>query len=299
MDSIENISIHLSSDRLVLVNLALGVMMFGVSLSISKRDFNILRSNPKPFLIGVISQLVLLPLLTYFLVCVWQPHPGMALGMLLVAACPGGNVSNFLVHLFSGNRVLSVSLTSLSTLVSFVYTPASFYFWAHLYQPTRVLIRQFEISFFDLLQILTGLVIIPLVAGLLISKWFPILTQKIQSPIRIFSIGLFITLILSALMANRDNLVNYIQLVFLIVLMHNLLAIITGYSAALLAGLPTIDVRTIAMETGIQNSGLALIIILNFYGGMSSMMLIAGWWAIWHLISGFALALLWSTQKRV
>src|SRR5690606_31229384 len=123
-----------------------GFLMFGVALDIKLEDFRALFRTPKPILVGLVSQWVLLPLLTFILILIVQPHPGIALGMMMVAACPGGNISNFLVHLSKGNAALSVTLTSITTVLAFIVTPLNLILYGNQYEPTHQILKQFELD---------------------------------------------------------------------------------------------------------------------------------------------------------
>lgn len=287
---IDNLNLVVSVDQLFWINICLGFLMFGVALDIKLEDFKALLRTPKPILAGLASQWLLLPFLTFVLVLILQPHPGVALGMMMVAACPGGNISNFLVHLSKGNAALSVTLTSITTVLAFIVTPLNLIFYGNQYEPTQEILKEFELDPLKLIWILVQLVMIPLVLGLFFVYYLPKLTEKIKKPVKLISMLIFSGIVVGALVSNADKLLIYIRLVFILVLIHNALAFAAGWSLSKLIGLNWKDRTTIMFETGIQNSGLGLIIIYNFYDGMGSMVLVAAWWAIWHLISGFALA---------
>jgi BASS family bile acid:Na+ symporter len=297
---LDQISVALNQQDLFWMNICLAFLMFGVALDISITDFTSLIQQPKAVLTGLASQLLLLPAFTLLLIIIWKPHPGMALGMLLVASCPGGNVSNFLVHLMQGNRALSVTLTSISTLISFIYTPASLWFWGSLYPPTADILRQFSISISELLGILTQLVVLPLMAGMILNYYLGTRLSIFKKWVSITSVTLFAGLITIAILANSQQLGQYLHLVFWLVLVHNALAIFIGWSFSRFLRLDVKNQRTIAIETGIQNSGLGLIIIINFYESMGAMLLVAAWWGIWHLISGATMAFVWrKVQNKI
>ena len=127
------------------LNLALAVVMFGVALGITVMDFKQLFRSPKILLVGVLSQFILLPLITFIFVLCIKPQPSIALGMIMVAACPGGNISNFMTHLAKGNTALSVSLTAMATAMAVFMTPFNFQFYGSLYQPTAQLLKTVEL----------------------------------------------------------------------------------------------------------------------------------------------------------
>lgn len=298
MDILDQLEINLNTDQLFWLNICLAFLMFGVALEIRMSDFKEIFKQPRAVITGLISQWVLLPALTFLLVIIINPHPGIALGMMLVAACPGGNISNFLVHLSDGNRALSVTLTSITTIFAFFITPFNMIFWGSLYTPSREILQQFSLAPRDLLWILTQLVLIPLTLGMLTTAYFPELTERIKKYVKWLSIAVFMGIVIGAILANSDNLVKYLQYVFLLVLIHNGLAYFSGFLLSRISRLRARETRTIMIESGIQNSGLGLIIIFNFYDGMSSMALVAAWWAIWHLISGFSLAWWWHSRRE-
>ncbi|MEP2348896.1 MAG: bile acid:sodium symporter, partial [Algoriphagus sp.] len=146
---LDSIQLNFSSSDLLLLNLALALIMYGVALDLRFEDFKYLAKNPKGFFLGVFSQFLLLPFLTWCLVLIMKPPPSVALGMFLVAACPGGNVSNFLTSLAKGNTALSVSLTGFSSIISIVSTPLNFALWAGLYAPTSNLLREISLDYAD------------------------------------------------------------------------------------------------------------------------------------------------------
>ncbi len=264
--------------------------MFGVALSIKPEHFYQLRQNKRALFTGLISQYLLLPVITCLLILLVKPAPGIALGMLLVAACPGGNASNFFSLLSGGNVALSVTLTAFTSVLAFVITPVNFFFWSSLLPGLTTHLRNFEIQFMDLFLNMVGILLLPLVCGMLFNKYLPDIAKKISKPVRITSILLLMGFIVVALYFNAEAFRQYILWVFWLVLLHNGLALGGGFSLSrLFRNRPDIH-RTVAIETGIQNSGLALVLIFTFFNGNGSMALVAAWWGVWHLISGFTFA---------
>ena len=264
--------------------------MFGVALDIKWIHFTELLNQKKAVAVGLVSQLVLLPVITVILIAVLPISTGMAMGMLLVACCPGGNVSNFYTQMARGNVALSVTLTAWSSLAAFLITPLSFLFWASLIPSLSIGVKSFEVDFISITVNMLSILLLPLVLGMLVTRYFPLLTKKIASPIRLVSMLLLTGFIVVAVLKNQEAFGAYLGNVFWIVLLHNGLAIVLAFyfSAAFKNG-EAVN-RTIAIETGIQNSGLALILIFNFFDGNAAMAVVAAWWGVWHLISGFAFA---------
>ena len=280
-----------------MLNLALAFIMFGVALSLETRHFREVARNPKGIWVGVVSQFIFLPAITFLLVYFLRPHPGLALGMILVAACPGGNVSNFYTLVAGGNVALSVSLTGFATFFAVFLTPLNFEFWGSILPETEEILNSIDISFFEMAKTLVLILIIPLLLGIWFRRKFPPLTIRIEKYVRILSFLILAAFIGFALAGNMDVFSKYIHYVVYLVLLHNALALITGYLTAKITRLNSRDVKTITIETGIQNSGLGLLIIFTFFDGMGPMALITAWWGIWHLISGIVSAIIFRRFK--
>ena len=290
---LDKIHIDFNEQSLWVLNMALALVMFGIALDISVDDFKRLARKPRPLFVGVLSQFVLLPAVTFILVLLVEPLPSIALGMFMVAACPGGNISNFITHLAKGNTALSVSLTAMATLLAVFMTPLNLQLWGSLYGPTASILKEVAIAPFSMVKLVALLLALPLFLGMWINHIRPKFASKIAKVLKVLSLVFFITLIFIALYDNRDIFMEYVLYVFWIVVLHNLLAFVTGYSVANFFRLSHMDKRTIGIETGIQNSGLGLLLIFTFFDGMGGMALLAAFWGIWHLISGLAIATFW------
>jgi BASS family bile acid:Na+ symporter len=288
--------LNFSPASLQVLNVCIGIIMFGVALSIKPGHFYQLKNQKKAFFTGLASQYLLLPFLTYLLILILAPSPGIALGMILVAACPGGNVSNFFTLLSRGHVALSVTLTAFSSLLAFVVTPANFFFWSSLAGYTSLL-RSFEIHFMDLFINMILILLLPLVLGMLVNRFFPNASEKISKPVRTTSILILIGFIVVTLYFNAAAFRDYILMVFWLVVIHNGLALLGGYGLSWLLNNDSNVHRAVAIETGIQNSGLALVLIFTFFNGNGYMALIAAWWGVWHLVSGFIFAYLFQRKS--
>lgn len=294
MDAIDQVTLNFSEANLFYLNLSLGFIMFGVAINLRISDFALVLKNPKAALAGIISQFLLLPALTFLLVLVLQPRPSFALGMMLVAACPGGNISNFMSSMAKGNTALSVSLTAVSSSLAIIMTPLNLTLWASLYAPTSGILTQVSLDFWQLLKTITLLLLIPIVLGMLLRKYRPSLADRLHPIMHYSSIAIFAAIVLMAFKANFDLFLDYIHLVIFLVLIHNAVALTAGYQMGRLFKLEQSDRRSIAIETGIQNSGLGLILIFSFFDGLGGMAIVAAWWGIWHILSGLCLAYLWN-----
>ena len=290
---IDQLRIHFDSESLWTLNLALALVMFGIALEIRTSDFRRILQSPRSVLTGVCCQFLLLPALTFLLSWWWEPLPSLALGMVLVAACPGGNVSNFMAHLSGGNTALSVSLTAVATLLAVVMTPVNFQLWGGLYGPASELLTTVHIDLWEMVRLVGLLLGVPLLAGMLLGHWKPGLSSRMSRFFKVGSLLFFVFLIFMAIYQNRDVFMDYVGWVFALVFFHNLAALSLGFSAGRLMGLPARDVKSITIETGIQNSGLGLLLIFTFFEGLGGMALIAAFWGIWHLVSGLVLSGIW------
>lgn len=283
-------TVHFSEDGLLLLNLALGFIMFSIALSINRKDFSEVAKHPKSVAVGLVSQFLLLPLLTFLLVLLLKPSKGFALGMILVAACPGGNISNYVTFLSRGNTALSIALTSIATLLAVIFTPLNFSLYAEWYAGSLQQENAIQLNMWNMVKSIATLIAIPLFLGLTFKEYFPKLISHIEKPMKILSMIIFFAFIAIAFISNYKIFLAEIQNIFLVVLLHNAVAFVTGFSAATIFKLPLNDRKTITVETGIQNSGLGLILIFSYFNGNSDMALIAAWWGVWHIISGFSLS---------
>lgn len=293
------------------INIVLAFVMYGVALGIKPRQFVVLFKRPKPILAGMLSQLVLLPFLTFLLALAFGNSISwtMAIGMILVASCPGGNISNFMSSLSKADIELSVCLTAISTALAIFMTPFNFWFWGNLYIRTAGLaaeVPQLVIPLWDVFKTIFILLGIPLTLGILTAHFLPKVADRLKKPMQWFSILFFIAMVVLSFAGNIDAFLQCIKYIFLVVLIHNLLALSLGFSVGSVFRLSGRDRRTLTIETGIQNSGLGLVLLLgtslfaNFppHGGT---LVITAWWGVWHIISGLTISLIFNlidSRKR-
>jgi bile acid:Na+ symporter, BASS family len=298
LERLDWVKLNFSPFALLIMNITIAFIMFGVALGIKPESFKLIIKEPKSLILGIFSQFFALPALTFLLIYFIQPTPSVALGMILVAACPGGNVSNFMSSMAKGNTALSISLTAFATIVAVFMTPVNFAFWGRLYSETSNLIVPIRIDFFEILRTVMLLLGLPVIAGIWFSRKFPKTTQKIVKPVKKSSMIIFIIFVLMALLGNFDFFKSYIHLIIFIVLAHNGLALLTGFIIGTLGKVPSIDRRSLTIETGIQNSGLGLVLIFNprLFDGLGGMAFIAAWWGIWHIVSGLILSYFWARK---
>ncbi|GIZ11833.1 bile acid:sodium symporter family protein [Pseudomonas sp. NCCP-436] len=292
----DEVKIAFDPSSLVLINLIVALMMFGVSLELRAEDFRRIVRSPRAPFIGLLAQFLLLPALTCLACWLLRIEPELALGMTLVASCPGGSFSNIMTWMARGNVAVSVSMTAVSSLAASVLTPLNFAFYAWLNPYTQPLLTSIDIDPFGLLLLVVLVLGVPLVAGMAIGRRFPLLTLRVEKPLRLASLVVMLGFVGLAFSRNLDQFLSHFHLFFWLVVGHNLLALLIGYCSARMARLSEADTRAVTLETGIQNSALGLVIIFTFFPHASGMLLIAAFWGCWHLVSGLSLAWLWSRR---
>ena len=293
---VDSVRLSFQGDGLWVLNLIIGLIMFGVALDLRWQDFARIVRSPKGPLIGLVAQFVLLPAFTFVLVLILHPTPSIGLGMILIAACPGGNVSNFLTYLAKGNTAMSVTMTAISTVVAVVLTPLNLGFWGSLNPETAAILTAIQMDPTDIFETILLILGIPTALGMSCAFLLPTVARRLHQPFKIFSIVAFLTFLGIAFSQNLDVFVNYVGWVAFAVFLHNGLALSIGYSAAWLCGLPEADRRAISIEVGIQNSALGLALVFRYFDGLGGMALVAGWWGIWHIVSGLTVASIWARR---
>jgi BASS family bile acid:Na+ symporter len=293
MTEIDAIRLNFSPESLVALNFILAFVMFGVALDMKPADFKGITAAPRAVLIGMAAQFLLLPATAWALTMVLRPQPSIALGLILVACCPGGNISNFLTHFARGNTALSVTMTAFSTVGALFFTPFNTALWGSLNPATAAILREIAIDPVEMFVAVAILLVVPAIAGMSVARHFPAFAARAHKPFRILSLGVFVGFVVLALAANWDYFLQYTDRVLVSVLLLNALGFAIGYFVAGAARLAQADRRAVSIETGIQNSGLGLILVFNFFGGLGGMAITAAWWGIWHILAGLTLATWW------
>jgi BASS family bile acid:Na+ symporter len=308
MQTIDSIQVTLNAGGMNTINIILAFVMYGVALGIKPHIFVDVFRKPKSVILGMICQLILLPALTCILAIAltgWI-SPMMGLGMILVASCPGGNISNFMSSLGKANIELSVSLTAISTALAVILTPFNFWAWGSLYLHSAAVsaeIPTLVIPLWDVFKTIFILLGVPLVLGILTSQFLPKVAETLKKPLQWLSIVIFLAMVVLSFSSNIDAFLVSVKYIFLVVLIHNLLALGIGFGVGSIAKVPLRDRRTLTIETGIQNSGLGLALMLgtSLFAGFpphGGMLVITAWWGIWHIISGLTVATVFNFSKH-
>lgn len=293
---VDEIRLNFNPAALAVLNAVLGFLMFGIALDTRMDDFKRVLRMPVAFAAGIGAQFLVLPAITYGLTLVLQPAPSIALGMILVACCPPGNVSNILTHRANGNVALSVSMTAVSNALAIVLMPMNFAFWGGIHPTAAPLLRTIALDPMEMVGHILLIIGLPFVLGVACSNRFPTWTLRFKKPVRILSFLALIGFIVGAIAGNWRYFLDYIGLVILAVILHDALAFVTGYVCARAFGLSDYDRRALAIEVGIRNAGLGLVIIFSFFGGLGGMAVVAGVWGFWDIVAGLALARWWSKR---
>jgi len=286
---LDSITLDLGGGSEIALALILSLMMFAVALGLRTEHFRFFKDNPKVYFAGVLAQIIGLPALTVLICCVVDPPASVALGMILIACCPGGNTSNLLALFGRANTALSVSLTATSSLAAAFITPVSIIFWCKLYPPTRELLTEINLDTIGFLLNTLLILALPLLLGMLIAHFAPKLSETLQRPLSALAgIGL-IAIIVGACLQYLPIFFKLGSAIFILVIVHNGLSFLMGYCAGLLSGADKPSRRALTFEVGIQNSGLGIVILLTQLGGLGGAGVVAGLWGTWHVIAGLLL----------
>ncbi len=294
--AIDQIRLHFNPQGLFILNAAIGLMMLGVALDLNPEDFKRIIRSPKAPGIGLAAQFLLLPAFTFLLTLVLRLHPSMALGMILVAACPGGNLSNLMTYLAKGNTAISISMTAVSTAADIFMSPVNLALWGSLNPSTAPILRSVHLDPMDVFTTVFLILGIPLILGMTLSRLFPGLADRIRRPFKIFSLAFFLAIVGMALAMNWMIFLRVIGLVVFAVFLHNALALNLGYWSARLSRLREDDCRAVSIEVGIQNSALGLVLVFSFFGGLGGMAILVAWWGVWHILAGLLTAFVFTRR---
>ena len=296
MNALDSVSLNFSPSALIVLNVLLAYVVFGIALDLRWRDFRAVLRYPRALVVVLFAQFIVLPATTLLLLLLLQPPAGVALGLVVVAACPGGSISNFFAARAGAYVALSVSMSTVSSLTAFVVTPLSIAIWGSAYAPARDLLHTVSVDFWQMLTIVLAVLIVPTLLGSLLATKRPAVAARLRDPLRRSSTIIFLLFVAAAFVANGTLFLRYFDQVLALVVVHNLAALTAGFLFATVAGLALRERKTVCIEVGIQNTALGLTLIFTFFDGLGSMALVAGMWGIWHLLSGFAVA--WLFQRK-
>ncbi|MBN8867811.1 MAG: bile acid:sodium symporter family protein [Solirubrobacterales bacterium] len=295
-EDIDSVTLNTSDGMLFLLSAVIAVIMFGIALEMKVDDFRAVAKMPKAMAVGVAAQFICLPAITYLLTLALGFRPSIALGMILVACCPPGNISNILVYRARGNVALSLSMTALSNFLAIFLMPINIAFWGGLHPEASQILKSVDVSAIELLIDIVVLIGVPLTLGLLISSRRPGLAKKVQPLVKKFSMIFLVLFILGALIGNIGVFIHHIALVALAVFLHDTLALLLGYGIAAGFKVSEPNRRAITFEVGVRNAALGLGIALSVFEGLGGVAIVAAWWGVWDLIAGMVLSGWWAKK---
>lgn len=267
------------------ITILLGVVMFGMGLTLKPVDFKIVLTNPLPVIVGVIAQFTVMPLVAFSLAYALKLPPELAAGLVLLGSVPGGTASNVMVYLAKGNVALSVAMTSLSTMMAPIMTPFLLYLLAGQWLPVDPIAM-----FTSIFQV----IIVPIVLGFIVQRFLPTVVEKGISVIPLISVTAILIIVSAVTAANAANVLSTGFIVFIAVFLHNSFGLLLGYVIARFMGLSENDRRAIAIEVGMQNSGLGVALATAHFSPLAALPSV--WGAIWHNISGPIIATFWANK---
>lgn len=264
------------------IALLLGIIMFGMGMTLQTEDFKMAFMKPVPIAIGVVLQFLVMPALGFALAVLLKLSPEIAAGLVLVGACPGGTASNVMVYLSRGNTALSIAMTTISTLLAPLLTPYLTLLYAQKWLP----VDPAEL-FLSILKI----VLVPVILGLVFKKFLPKFADKGGEWTPAISVLAIMAIIACVVALNVNNIVTMGTIIFIAVVLHNLLGLFSGYAIARIFKQETRNCRAIAIEVGMQNSGLGAALAHAHFSPATA--LPSAIFSIWHNISGAILASIW------
>ena len=263
----------------------LGIVMLGMGLTLTFKDFGEVTRNPKAVIVGVVAQFVVMPSLAFILAKLFQLPPDLAIGVILVGACPGGTSSNVMTYLARGNTALSVACTTISTLLAPVLTPAVFYLFA-----SQWLDMNASAMFISVLQ----MVLLPIFIGLVIRTIFKQKIEQFSQTMPLISVIAIVLIVTAVVAVSKDRIIESGLLIFGVIVLHNGLGYLIGYLVSRLLKLPMADSKAVAIEVGMQNSGLGAALAAVHFKANPLIAVPSAVFSFWHNISGPILAMIFN-----
>lgn len=267
----------------------LGIVMLGMGLTLTFKDFAEVTKNPKSVIIGVIAQFVVMPSVAYGLAKAFNLPADLAIGVILVGCCPGGTSSNVMTYLARGNTALSVACTTISTLLAPVLTPAIFYLFASQWLEINA-----TAMFISVLQ----MVLLPIFVGVVIRTIFKQKVEQFSQTMPLISVIAIVLIVTAVVSVSRDRIIESGLLIFAVVALHNGLGYLIGYLASRLLKLPIADSKAVAIEVGMQNSGLGAALAALHFKANPIIAVPSAVFSFWHNISGPILAMIFAKIKN-
>ncbi len=263
------------------VNTLLGIVMFGMGLTLKPQDFKVVFSRPKDVIIGCVAQFTVMPLLAFLLTRVFGLSAELAIGVILVGTCPGGTSSNVMTYLSKGDVALSVGMTAVSTILAPVLTPLLTYLYAG---------QKVEVNMLSMFLSIVKVVIVPILLGFVINHFFKKFTEAVVEILPLISTTAIVAIVAAVVSANSAKLLTSGLIIVAVVILHNVLGYALGYAIGKVLKLDTTKCRAISIEVGMQNSGLATSLATTHFAMYPLATIPGAVFSVWHNISGAILA---------
>lgn len=269
------------------ITLMLGIIMFGMGMTMTLADFKGVLQRPKAVCLGVVAQFAVMPALAYALCIIFSLPAEIAIGVILVGCCPGGTASNVITYMAKGNTALSVACTSVSTLLAPLLTPIIFYLLASQWIEINA-----SAMFMSVLQV----VLVPVVLGLVVRMLFKTKVERYTPFMPLLSVIAIVAIVAAIIGASKAAILQFGVLILLVVMLHNALGFLLGYWAARLFKLNIPDAKAVSIEVGMQNSGLGVALAAVHFAASPVTAVPSAIFSLWHNISGPALASYWASK---
>lgn len=270
------------------VNTLLGIVMFGMGLTLKAEDFKVVFSHPKDVIFGELAQFLIMPLLAFGLTKLFRLSPELAIGVILVGTCPGGTSSNVMTYLAKGDVALSVGMTGVSTILAPFITPLLTYLYAG---------QTVEVDMMSMFLSIIKVVIIPVVAGVIINKLFSEFTEKVTKILPLISVLAIVAIVAAVVSANSSKIMTSGLLIMAVVVLHNCGGYALGFFVARLLKMDMKKRKAIAIEVGMQNSGLATSLAATHFAQYPLATIPGAVFSVWHNISGAVFANFMAKKK--
>ncbi|QDI90800.1 bile acid:sodium symporter family protein [Salicibibacter halophilus] len=261
----------------------LGIVMLGMGMTLKPVDFKLIAKHPLPVILGLIFQYTIMPLTALLIAYLLNLPPELAAGLVLLGSVPGGTASNVMVYLAKGDLPLSITMTSMSTLVAPITTPAILYALAGHWMP---------VNFWEMFTMIVQVIIVPVTLGLILRRFLPVFVDKTVTVMPLVSVLAILTIIMGAVGANAESLATAGLISFVAVMLHNAAGLTSGYAAAKVSRLTLSQRRAVSIEIGMQNTGLGVTLATAHLTPLAAIPSVIG--TAWHNITGPIMATYWS-----
>jgi BASS family bile acid:Na+ symporter len=299
MEAIDQAQFNFSPNIGLAIAVMVGFLVFAVALDLTWDQFRRVLKNPKAPGIGLLAQYLILPGVAFGIGLLMAETPSIALGLLLVACCPGGALSNYLTGVARGSVATSVSMTAISTLLSVVVTPLLFAFWATLNPETKAVLEQIRIDPKRVVMVLLIMLIVPIATGMIIRSKRPETADKIRQWVRRSAGIVFAVVVAILLLGNIKTLGSFAKIALPPVLITFALAVAVGWGLARVSGLMAAERRAVTLEVAFQNVALAIGLAVAFFPELAGVAITCILWGVVHLTIGSAIAVMWNQVCRL